>query len=283
MAAVALLAACRTPQPDVIVVSERAWGIRDVQLAGGAIRLQVVVPLSPPGPKPAVIGLPALRDPLLPLGVVWIAYRVDWERLGGPPAAPEADDAGQLVLASPSADVLGERYLHRIALTAHQVIPQILDYLDTLADVDPERIMIAGEATDGFVALQAVARDERLAGAIVVGACGDYHGFLAGSALGMSGAPLALDRGYDEWIRTQEVVQHPARVVPAALLLVHRTGDDVVPVACADTTARALADAYDAAGAAERFRYVRRDAAGRGTGDGERDAALEWVRRWLVS
>ena len=58
------------------------------------------------------------------------------------------------------------------------------------------RVAITGVSTNGFIALQAVAADQRLHAASVIAACGDYQRFLRYSSMGMAGRPLTLDPDY---------------------------------------------------------------------------------------
>jgi hypothetical protein len=60
-----------------------------------------------------------------------------------------------------------------------------------------------------------------------------------------------------------------------------RTGDDLIPVTCADETAKALARAFAAAGAPERFQYRRVEGTSHGTGPEESREMLAWFQEWL--
>lgn len=257
---------------------------RAVGLENGLITLQIVIPFGSDDPKPTVIGLPEMDEELVEAGMASLSYRIDWTtRQGAPrPMEPFPPGAGRWFLASPSPVRLGERWARSIASVADVAVPRIVDYLETLPNVDRERIVIAGSSTAGFVALQALANDERLAGAIAIGACGDYHAFLRDSPIGMAGGALALDAPYDAWLTSQEIVRRPERIVPAPLLLVNRIDDPVVPIACADATSRALAPAYAAAGEPDRFRQMRLPGATHGLGPEERAAVKAFLTRWLV-
>ncbi|HEV7733775.1 MAG TPA: hypothetical protein VGR62_16520 [Candidatus Binatia bacterium] len=257
---------------------------RSVELENGLIALELVIPLDSPGPKPTLIGLPALGTELFAAGIVSLSYRIDWTSRQDAPLrmTPFPSGTGRWLLASPSPGRLGERYLRSIAAMADIAIPRIIDYLETLPVIDRERIAVGGTFTDGFIALQALAHDERLAAGVVIGACGDYRRFLHDSSLGANGGPLTLDPSYDAWLTAQEVVRHPERVVPAPLLLVNRVDDPAVPIACADETARALAPAYAAAGVTDHFRQLRLDGRASGLGPEERKAVMDFLARRLV-
>ena len=99
--------------------------------------------------------------------------------------------------------------------------------------------------------------------------------------MGMKGAPLALDPAYERWISSQEIIRNPRPVVHTALLMLNRVGDRLVPIACADETAKVLTPAYARAGAPERFRYLREDLAGHEVGADERRELLAWFQQWL--
>ena len=99
--------------------------------------------------------------------------------------------------------------------------------------------------------------------------------------MGMSGKPLELDPSYARWIAQHELVRHPQRIVHAAVLMVNRIEDPLIPISCADATAKALARAYERAGVPERFRYVRVAEPGHGVGVQEANEAMVWLQDWL--
>jgi hypothetical protein len=277
-------AGCRRGPVELTPIPAPRVERRSVVLENGLIALNLVLPFGSDGPKPTVIGLGEMDEALVDAGIVSLSYRIDWTtRQDAPlPMTPFAAGAGRWLLASPSPARLGERWARSIASVADIAIPRIVDYLEALPGVDRDRIVVAGTSTDGFVALQALARDHRLAGAIVVGACGDYHAFLRDSPLGMAGGPLELDPSYDAWLSSQEIVRRPERVVPAPLLLLNRVDDPVIPIACADETARVFGDAYAAVGASDRFQRQRLPGAAHGLGAEERAAVQRFLTRWLV-
>lgn len=257
--------------------------VRETWLADGAVSVRLDIPLSPVGRKPTVIAL--LRDThqLVGAGFVAVTYRIDWARLKGPKPTPIPPEqvVGKWVLAAPSAAVLGENYLRSIAATATEYIPLILDWLETVPEVDTSHLGIIGGSTNGFIALQAVAADHRLGVAVAVAACGDYHRFLRDSSMGMQGRPLTLAPDYEAWLRRQEIIRDPRAVVHAAVLMVNRVQDELIPISCADETARILTRAYDRHDAAARFRYVRLDQPGHGMGLEERRDGMAWLQQWL--
>jgi dienelactone hydrolase len=284
--AVALtVAACRVPDapaplaPAVDAFTDQVE-TREVQLDDDFVTLRLHIPPTPEARKPVVIVTIGDRARLLRQGFVVATYRINWE-LHNPPAPPPEHAVGKWVLASPSADVLGQEYLRMIAVRANEAIPKIVDHLMTVPEIDPSRIGITGSSSNGFVALQATARDRRIAAAVVLSACGDYHHFLRWSSMGMDGAPLALEPRYAAWLRAEEVVRHPRRVLHAAVLMVNRNGDAVIPFGCADRTAAALTHAYEAAGVPERFRFVVIASDRHGLDERDAREADAWLDRWL--
>ncbi len=262
---------------------------REAVLHHGAVTVLVEIPTGFPLPRPAVISLLANRDPLLAAGAVAVSYRVDWERIKylapptalAPPTPPGPNTVGQWVLASPSADVLGWRYLAGIVAEATIVVPSVLDYLAGVHEIDPTRLGIVGVSTTGFVALQATAADPRLVATAVLAACGDYETFLRYSAMGLGGTPLALAPDYHAWLHRWAPVHHPERLTHAAVLLVHRPRDHLIPVRCAQRTARAVRRADTRAGTPDRFRLILNPVPGHGIGDVERTAYVQWFQHWF--
>lgn len=248
--------------------------VREAALEGGAIRVRLLAPLRPSGEKLAVIGPEALADSLVGLGTVAISYGVEWERLGieSPVELPESAAANQPPLAAGSADGLGEPFLHRLAAEADGVLPRILDWLETVPEVDPERIVLVGTGAAGFTVLAAATRDPRVAAVAALFACGDLETLLSEDRAG--GTPLLLDSGYRSWVRSLSATTEPTRLVPAPVLLASRSDDPLVPPACIEETVRTLRSAYAAAGMADRVEYLTL-----ATGDDGHAAVLAWVDR----
>ncbi len=287
-----LAAACgprRDPPPAPPVSSRDAEleriETRETQLDDDFVTVRLHIPPTPEPRKPTVIAM-GDRSALLGRGFLVVTYRINWDvHNQSPPAAPPPAEApvGEWVLASPSPDVLGREYLRAVATTANEVIPKIVDWLVTVPEVDPARIGIIGASTNGLVTLQAVARDHRIAAAVALAACGDYHAFLRDSSMGMDGQPLALDPAYERWIRTQEIVRHPQRAVHTALLMVNRNRDPVIPFSCVEPTAKALERAYRRAHVSGRFRFTVFDSDRHGLDARDATAAWAWFDRWLGS
>jgi hypothetical protein len=286
---VACLAACARRLAPPPVPSD-AGNVRVVDIAKGFITVRLQVPAAPAGPKPAVISLLGENETLLAGGMVVVTYRLNWELLKGlrpapDPAAPPApkNTVGAWLLASPTPKTVGQGYFGLIAANA-DAVSTVIDYLDSVPDVDPARIAIGGTSTGGFIALEATAAEARIKAAVILAACGDFHGFLHLSSLGMQGEPLDLDPTYDRRLREREPIRHPARLTHAALLLVCGTDDVAIPISCARDTARTFASAYRHAGVPERFRFVPVEGAGHNdVGERARGEALAWLQRWLPS
>jgi hypothetical protein len=261
---------------------------RQVAIDNGFVTVDLDIPNEPPGRKPVIISPVGDPQPLLAAGVILVSYRVNWQLLRGlatppQPAPPPGKMVGAWLLASPSAATVGQAYFGLIAFDAHDAIPHIVDYLVTLPEVAPARIGIAGASTSGFVALEAVAEEPRLAAAAVLVACGDYHGFLARSVLALGGrTPLRLDPKYEAWLCTREPIRYPARLTHAAILMVNGDRDTAVPARCAITTARVLRKAYRRAGVPDRFRFVLVRGAGHNLPDRGAREAMQWWHRWLL-
>ena len=288
-----LLSACgaRTPAPRPAAPpagapTELQFQVREAQIENGAIVVHVEIPPGPPGRKPAVLVNLNESSALLAEGIVAVTYRVDWTRLPGAPPAPTPaaeNTAGKWALAAPSPRLVGEQFLRTIAATATLVVPRVIDYLVTVPGIDPTRIAITGASTNGFIALEAIASEPRLSVAVAVAACGDYFRFLRYSSMGMDGRPLDLDPAYAAWLRTQQPIARPRRLVHAALLMVNRVQDPLIPIACADETQRVLAPVYASGGFARRFRFVRiEEAEGHGLGPREDQENRAWLRTWLL-
>ena len=266
---------------------ERELLVREAQLEGGAIVARLEIPLVPSGPKPAILANLNEATTMANTGIVVVTYSINWALLKGgpPPPGPASENTvGKWVLAAPSRGSLGEQYLRQIVATATIVVPKVIDYLETVPEVDATRLAITGASTNGFLALHAVAADARLRAATVVAACGDFERFLRYSSMGMEGKPLALAPAYAQWLRSQEIVTDPGRVVHAALLMVNRVEDPLIPIRCADETHRALESAYAAAGRPGHYRYVRLEGEeGHGVGPREKAEHLAWMQTWLLS
>jgi hypothetical protein len=272
-------------------------------LANGFLHVEVSIPHDPPGRKPAVIGALGLEQPLLAAGIAVVSFDTDWSVLrplaeakaatGTAPeedaaAEPEANRVGSWMLAAPRPGIVGEGYFGVIATTAESV-PRVFDAVASLPGIDPRRIGMAGSSTYGFVTLEALRDEPRLAAGVVRVACGDYHAFLRSSSLALHDDPrwlpdgkLVLDDDYDATLRAQEPVRHAAAYPPRPLLMLNGARDPAIPLACAEHTAAAFEDAYFAAGVPERFRFHLYPDAGHDLGPEAEALILGWWKRWLL-
>jgi len=197
---------------------------------------------------------------------------------------------GAWLLAAPRPGIVGKGYFGLISQDALHSLPQVLDYLETVPEIDADRIAIAGSSTSGFVALEAVAHDRRFAAAVVRVACGDYHEFLRTSSLALNNDPrwlpngkLVLDRDYEAMLRDIEPIRFSDRFPPRPLLMLNGRDDTAIPFACAERTAQALAGAYIRDRVPDRFRFVAYEGQGHNLGAAAVDETLAWWDRWLVS
>jgi hypothetical protein len=290
-----LLAACRPPapapvrgaaeQPPIAPRARHDVTVHRFSLQDGLHTVDVRVPTALPPPRPAVISFLGEEDALLDVGIAVVTYTTHVERLRDatpkPPSGPQPT-YGKWLLASPDPGTVGDGYLKLIVGTAERTIPAVIGALSAFPDLDLGRLGIAGTSTNGFVVLQALMAEPRLAAGAAIAACGDYHRFLQGSFLGMAGGPLRLDPDYESWLHAKEPVRHPERLVHAALLMMNGSEDPAIPARCATETARSLRRAYRTAHASRRFRFRLLQGKGHDIQAQARTEVLAWFRRWLV-
>lgn len=291
--------------PDA-AASGPAVELREVRARGGFVVIELMIPLAPPGPKPAVINPIVDEAVLLERGIVVVRAHYDaraapWkaelerrreaaERSGdAEPEASEATRVGSWMLASPRPGILGRSYFILVHDSA-RYLDSVLDHLESMEEVDAERIGVAGSSTGGFVALEALMQHPRLAAAVVRAACGDYRDFLKKSSLALAGEDrwlvegrLPLDASYSRELDEQEPIRFPERFPPRPLLLLNGARDPAIPASCARRTAEILAPEYERRGVADRFRFVLYEEAGHNLGPASLEAALHWWERWLLS
>jgi pimeloyl-ACP methyl ester carboxylesterase len=207
----------------------------------------------------------------------------------GEPPAPPPDRVGAWMLAAPRPGIVGRNYFALIGATASSIVPRVVDLLAALPEVDPDRIAIAGSSTHGFVALEALRGEPRLAAGVVRVACADYRRFLRSSSLALNDDPrwltdgeLVLDADYAAELAAREPIGFAADYPPRPVLMLNGARDPAVPEACARRSAEAFRDAYRAAGVPERFRFVLYPDAGHDLGPRAADEVLAWWERWLL-
>ena len=290
-----VLAACtprRVPAPAPLVAPTPASETRETTLANGFISVRLDIPPGGPARKPVVLSpIEVHRQEFVDAGIIMAWHRVNWEVLAPlvppkptepvAPAEQQGPSVGAWLLAAPNPKTVGEAYFGLIEHEAVKVLPTVIDYLWTVPEVDTTRIAIEGSSTTGFIALEAVASDERLTAAVVGSACGDYFTFLHFSNLAMGGKPLDLDRTYSRRLAAEEPIARPRRLTHAALLTLNGAQDLAVPVACAQRTTRILRAAYRRAGVPDRFRAVVYPDHGHNLGPEALAEAAAWWARWL--
>jgi len=259
---------------------------------------EALVPLAKPGPaaatKPAKPGPAAATKPAKPGPAAAAKPAKPGPAAAAKPATPPVDavgstTVGKWLLTAPRPGIVGRAYFDIITMDAEKSLPSVVDWLLTRPDVDPERIALTGSSTSGFVALQAMAVEPRIAVGVVRVACGDYLTFLASSSLALNDDPrwlpggrLVLDPDYAVEIATREPIRHADRSPPRPLLLMAGVRDRAIPIACVENTATQFASAYEAAGAADRFRFVAYAEGGHDLSEDANAEILPWLERWLA-
>ena len=121
-----------------------------------------------------------------------------------------------------SADSMGPRALGDVSLMAR--------FLAAMDGVDPARVCARGSSMGGFMAIQAAATSEALAGAIAICPAGAEHlarGLRSGS-LEMQISPEER-RGLEAWLAEHDLRQAVELMGPKPLLLIHAQGDEQIP------------------------------------------------------
>lgn len=279
------------PQGDPITAS----------LANGWIQVSLSVPRTGDGPFPVVISPIVADDRLLERGFAVARFHTNWELLRSlpnpakapaPPAAanaPPPETVGKWILTAPRPGIVGRAYFDIITMDAESSIPRVVDWLETRPEIDASRIAITGSSTSGFVALQAMAVEPRIAVGVVRVACGDYLTFLKSSSLALNddprwlpGGKLVLDPDYAVEIATREPIRHADRYPPRPLLLLAGERDRAIPIACVENTVQRFETAYRAVGARDRFRFVSFADGGHDLSENANAEIVPWLERWLA-
>lgn len=273
----------------------------EASLAGGWISVRVEIPREADGPVPVVVSPIVPDEELLARGFAVARFHTNWEILrpfaadpsaaapGAPPpqAGAGQEHVGAWLLSAPRPEIVGQAYFGLISNEAERSLPRVLDHLTSLPRIDPERIALTGSSTSGFVALQAMAHDPRIAVGVVRVACGDYHTFLRSSSLALNddprwlpGGKLVLDPAYALEIAAREPIRHADRYPPRPLLLLAGARDRAIPFACVANTVARFEAAYAEAGVPERFRFVDFPEQGHNLAGADQEV-LSWLERWL--
>lgn len=234
---------------------------------------------------------------LLDRGIAVARYHTNWEALlplrspAPTPISPGPEvQVGAWLLTAPRPGIVGRAYFAILTTEAETSVPRVVDFLRTVPQLDPDRISIAGSSTGGFMALQAMVADPRIAVGAVRVACGDYHRFLRQSTLALNDDPrwlvdgeMVLDADYETELRRIEPIRAADRFPPRPLLLMNGSDDPAIPPACARETARRFSSAYAEAGVPDRFRFVELADQGHNLGAESERLVLEWWDRWLLA
>lgn len=292
-----LAGACRGPVPArTSAPVAPAVEQREAELLQGFLQVTLKIPKHPVGRKPAVIGKIAGQEALLARGVVIVEYAQRWSAIPVDPYAPAPQPppstehpVGRWLLAAPRAEIVGRAYFQLIAATARRTLPLLVDWLGQQPEIDASRIAITGSSTNGFVALEALAADGRLAAGVARATCGDYRAFLRASRLALDDDPdwlpggrLVLDPDYADEIDRHQPISNAAAYPPRPLLLQAGSADVAVPFACVHSTAERLASAYAAAGAPERFRLIVYPDRGHALEPRATTDAIAFLEHWLI-
>ncbi|HEY7267521.1 MAG TPA: prolyl oligopeptidase family serine peptidase, partial [Solirubrobacterales bacterium] len=94
--------------------------------------------------------------------------------------------------------------------------------------VDSERIAVRGSSLGGFLAIQAAAASEEIAGVIAICPAGQDHlasGVHSGRLEMRVADPVALEA----WLISQDIDRAVERIAPRPLILMHAEGDTQIP------------------------------------------------------
>lgn len=294
----------------------------ETKLENGWITVSVTLPQTSAGRVPVVISPIVASDELLRRGIAVARFHTNWESLrafaGAPRARAAGDQAGAAtgagssadapassdqggtrpekpeqvgnwLLAAPRPGIVGQAYFDIISIDAESVLPEVVDYLVSLPEIDPARIALTGSSTSGFVALQAMAAEPRIGVGVVRVACGDYMTFLKSSSLALNDDPrwlqdgkVVLDPDYAVEIATREPIRHADEYPPRPLLLLAGEKDRAIPFACVENTVQRFTAAYRDAGVPERFRFVAFPDEGHSLSADANAEILPWLERWLA-
>lgn len=290
-----------TPLPSAPVVDTFT-----THLDGKWIEVTVSVPRGS-GPRPVVISPIVPDEELLERGFAVARFHTNWESLRGFVAAPapalpskagepgsasapqRTNQVGSWLLAATRPGIVGRAYFDIISTDAEKVLPRVVDYLSTLPEIDAKRIALTGSSTSGFVALQGMAAEPRIAVGVVRVACGDYVRFLRSSSLALGddprwlpGGKVVLDPDYAVEIAAREPIRHADLYPPRPLLLLAGEQDRAIPFACVESTVQRFRAAYAASDAVERFRFVAFAESGHNLSADANAEIIPWLERWLA-
>ena len=102
--------------------------------------------------------------------------------------------------------------------------------LAAVEGVDPARVCVRGSSMGGFMAIQAAATSEAIAGAIAICPAGAEH-LLRGLRKGTMemGIEPGTEGALEAWLTEHDVADAVELMSPKPLLLIHAEGDDQIP------------------------------------------------------
>jgi pimeloyl-ACP methyl ester carboxylesterase len=204
-----------------------------------------------------------------------------WDPIGQGERLQLWDSARKASLAGPGTAehrILGNQcYLLGLNLMQYRVwdTSRAIDYLETRADIDPDRIAMAGSSGGGMETLQYAAFDPRIQAAVPVSAVATFRA--------KTEALLIADPEQILYGTLRYGIDHPellAAFAPRPLMVGSPT-QDYVPIDAARATFNAVAQAYSLVGAGGKLRFSE-------TNDQHsmnkqlREAAIDWLLRWLT-
>jgi len=184
-------------------------------------------------------------------------------------------------------------------------VMRLVDYLETRDDVDPKRIGLIGTSKGGIEAYLAAAADVRIAAAVSFIGVQNFGWALENNSWqsrvgtirnafdaaakegGVASPDAAFARAFYDRVAPGLAGQFdgPAMlplIAPRPLLIVNGDSDDRTPLPGLKRCTDAAEQAYRDAGAAERFVVRIQDNTGHKVTPESRQAAIEWLTRWLA-
>ena len=204
-----------------------------------------------------------------------------WDPIGQGERLQLWDAAKNASLAGPSTAehrVLGNQcYLLGLNLMQYRVwdASRAIDYLETRADVDAERIAMAGSSGGGMETMQFAALEPRIKAAIPVSAVATFRA--------KTEALLIADPEQILYSTLRNGIDHPellAAFSPRPLMVGAPT-QDFIPIDAARETFNAAAQAYGLVDAGGKLRLAETNDK-HGMNQQLREAAIDWLLRWLT-
>lgn len=174
--------------------------------------------------------------------------------------------------------VLGHQcYLLGLNLMQYRVwdASRAIDYLETRADVDPERIAMAGSSGGGMETLQFAPFEPRIKAAVPVSAVATFRAKT--EALRIADPEQVLNGTLRYGIDHPELL---AAFAPRPLMVGSPT-QDYIPIDAARDTFNAVAQAYSLVDAGGKLKFAETNDQ-HGMNQQLREAAIDWLLRWLT-